>query len=98
VRAFGRPDEAAILGRLRADAVAWLPGLSYVATTDGGEVVAHAVLTRCHIDDTPVLSLGPCSVLPEYQRSGAGGAVIRAVLDAGRAAGEHTVIALGHAE
>ncbi|ADB32675.1 GCN5-related N-acetyltransferase [Kribbella flavida DSM 17836] len=98
LRAFGRPDEAAIVSRLRRDPVAWLPGLSYVATTATGEVVAHALLTRCHVDDAPVLALGPCAVLPEYQRSGAGGAVVRAVLDAGRAAGEHTVVVLGHAE
>jgi putative acetyltransferase len=73
-----------------------LPGLSIVATTTDGEVVAHALLTRCHIDETPVLSLGPVAVLPSYQNQGAGSAVVLAALDTARDRAEQTVVVLGH--
>jgi putative acetyltransferase len=53
-------------------------------------------LTRCHVDETPALCLGPCAALPEYQRSGAGSAAIRAALDAARKMGEAFVVVLGH--
>jgi predicted N-acetyltransferase YhbS len=91
--AFGRRYEADLVTRLRADSTVWL---SYVATTSDDEVVAHALLSRCHIDDTSALVLGPCAVLPAYQRSGAGSAAIRTALDAARIAGEHAVVMLGH--
>ncbi|WP_433157323.1 GNAT family N-acetyltransferase [Kribbella sp. CA-247076] len=96
-QAFGRQFEVDFLDALRADPVAWLDGLSYVATVDD-RLVAHALLTRCHVGDTPVLSLGPVAVLPAYQRKGAGGAAVRAVLDTARARGERSVVVLGHAE
>jgi putative acetyltransferase len=95
--AFGRRYEPDIVLRLRADATAWIPALSYVATRDD-EVVAHALLSRCHIDETPALVLGPVAVLPAYQRSGAGSTTIRAALNAARSAGEHAVVLLGHPE
>jgi putative acetyltransferase len=95
--AFGRRYEPDIVTRLRADSTVWLPALSYVATQDD-EVVAHALLSRCHIDETPALVLGPVAVLPSYQRTGAGSATIRAALDAARAAQEHAVVVLGHHE
>lgn len=102
--AFEGPAEADLVDALRADPAAWLPGLSYVAESPDGQVVAYALLTRCHIEATPdadaervaAVALAPCAVLPAYQGQGAGSAVIRAVLAAGRAAGEHTAIVLGH--
>ncbi len=54
------------------------------------------MLTRCHIDRTPALCLGPCAVLPGYQRRGAGSAAIRAALAAAREKGEYFVVVLGH--
>lgn len=92
--AFGRRFEADLVNRLRAEATSWL---SYVAVAND-EVVAHALLSRCHVDDTPVLVLGPCAVLPSYQRTGAGTAAINAALDGARAVGEYAVVVLGHAE
>ena len=67
-----------------------------VATNEVGVVVGHALLTRCYIGDVPALSLGPCAVLPEYQRSGAGSAAIWAALKAARDHGEAYVVVLGH--
>jgi len=94
-QAFGRQFEVDFLDALRANPVAWIDGLSYVATVHD-QPVAHALLTRCHVGDTPVLSLGPVAVLPSYQRQGAGSAVVRAALDTARDRGEQTVIVLGH--
>ena len=96
LQAFGKTFEPDLVEALRADPVAWLPGLSIVTTTEAGEVVAHALFTRVHIDETPVLSMGPCAVATAYQRQGAGSAAIRAGLAIARERGEHAVIVLGH--
>ncbi|MGW1340481.1 GNAT family N-acetyltransferase [Kribbella sp. NPDC002412] len=96
-QAFGRQFEVDFLDALRADPVAWIDGLSFVATDDD-QPVAHALLTRCNVGDTPVLSLGPVAVLPPYQRRGAGSAAVRAALDTARERGEQAVVVLGHAE
>lgn len=93
--AFETPLEADLVDALRTDA-SWLDGLSIVTTNQDGKLVGHALLTRCHIDDTPALCLGPVAVLPEYQRTGAGSAAIRASLKAAKDAGEHFVTVLGH--
>jgi putative acetyltransferase len=69
-----------------------------VAEDSEGTVVAHAPLTRCHVDGAPALALAPCAVLPRVQRSGAGSAAIRAGLEAARAMGENLVLVLGHAD
>ncbi|WP_281245068.1 GNAT family N-acetyltransferase [Actinokineospora terrae] len=75
-----------------------MDGLSIVAVDGADAVVAHALLTRCHVGGSPALALAPCSVLPDSQRRGAGSAAIRAGLDAARALGENLVVVLGHAE
>ncbi|WP_447041619.1 GNAT family N-acetyltransferase [Streptomyces sp. DSM 118878] len=96
--AFPTSAEADLVDALRADPGAWLPGLSYVAEAPDGSVAAHALITRCRVDGAPALALAPVAVLPEYQRTGAGSAVVRAVLDATRARGERLVLVLGHPE
>ncbi|MFE0738041.1 GNAT family N-acetyltransferase [Streptomyces sp. NPDC058855] len=96
--AFGREAEAGLVDALRADPGAWLPGLSYVAEAPDGTVAAHALITRCRVGGEPAAALAPVSVAPEHQRSGAGQAVVRAVLDAARLAGERLVLVLGHPE
>lgn len=93
--AFETSEEADLVDALRADP-AWVDGLSLVSTDASGRPVGHALLTRCHIDRTPALCLGPCAVLPEYQRCGAGSAAVRAALAAARERGEHFVVVLGH--
>lgn len=94
--AFETPGEADLVDALRRDPPAWLRGLSYVADAPDGTPAAHALLTRCHVDEVPAVALAPCAVLPAYQKRGAGGAVIRALLEAAREAGERTAIVLGH--
>ncbi|MFZ4298856.1 GNAT family N-acetyltransferase [Streptomyces cinereoruber] len=96
--AFGSKAEADLVDALRADAGAWLPGLSYVAEAPDGTVAAHALITRCHVGGVPAAALAPVAVAPEHQRTGAGQAVVRAVLDAARLRGETLVLVLGHPE
>ncbi|ADI08060.1 acetyltransferase [Streptomyces bingchenggensis BCW-1] len=93
--AFDTPYEADLVDALRAD-VSWIEGLSVVSTGANGTPVGHALLTRCHIGDTPALCLAPVSVLPEHQKTGAGSAVIRAALSAAKGLGEYYVTVLGH--
>ncbi|MGW1763770.1 bifunctional class I SAM-dependent methyltransferase/N-acetyltransferase [Streptomyces sp. NPDC002073] len=95
--AFPTPYEAELVDELRADG-AWIPGFSYVAQAPDGSVAAHALVTRCHIDGVPSLALAPVATAPEYQRTGAGSAVVRAVLDAVRRSGAPLVLVLGHPE
>ncbi len=94
--AFPTAEEADLVEALRADPAAWIDGLSVVAADGTGRPVGHALLTRCHIGDSPALCLAPCAVLPAYQRGGAGSAAVRAALDAARRQGEHHVVVLGH--
>lgn len=96
LQAFGKTYEPDLVEALRADPTAWLPGLSIVAVTGDGEVIGHALFSRCHVGETPVLSLGPVAVLPAYQGKGVGSAVIRAGLAEACTQGEHLVILLGH--
>jgi len=93
--AFDTTDEADLVDALRADP-SWIDGLSVVSTTPDGTPVGYALLTRCHVGEVPALCLAPCAVLPEYQRTGAGSAAVRAVLEAARHRGERFVIVLGH--
>ncbi|MFI6180354.1 GNAT family N-acetyltransferase [Nonomuraea sp. NPDC051191] len=96
--AFPTPYESDLVEALRADPEAWLPGLSWLAESLSGELAGYALLTRCHVGDSPALALGPCAVKPEHQRRGAGSAAIRAALHAAREQGENLVVVLGHAE
>ncbi|HEX2233863.1 MAG TPA: N-acetyltransferase [Thermoleophilaceae bacterium] len=93
--AFETADEADLVDALRGSA-AWIDGLSFVAAEPEGAIVAHALLTRCHVDSTPALALAPCAVIPRMQRRGAGSAATRAALDAARDMGEGLVVVIGH--
>ncbi|MGW5878131.1 GNAT family N-acetyltransferase [Nocardiopsis terrae] len=94
--AFGTPAEADLVDALRADAGAWIDGLSIVAESGEGTLAGYALFTRCHVDGRPALALAPCAVLPEFQRTGAGSAAIRTGLESARAMGENLVLVLGH--
>ncbi|MEU1252815.1 GNAT family N-acetyltransferase [Streptomyces chartreusis] len=93
--AFPTSEEADLVDALREDP-SWIEGLSFVSTDDDGRPVGFALLTRCHIGDVPALCLAPCAVRPEWQRTGAGSAAVRAALAAARDMGEHHVVVLGH--
>jgi putative acetyltransferase len=70
--AFGRPDEAELVDRLRAS------GHSVVGLValDGDAIVGHILFSRM-IAPFRALGLGPVSVLPNRQRMGIGSGLIR---------------------
>ena len=94
--AFGRPDEARLVERLREHAQLYL-GL--VALADG-TVVGHILFTpvtlHCYQAPYTVIALAPMAVLPAWQHRGIGSALVRDGLEACRAAGQDVVVVVGH--
>ncbi len=90
--AFGQPDEADLVDRLREEGAILL---SLVAERDGG-IAGHVLFTRMHIASTPAVALAPVAVLPAHQRQGIGDALIRRGLDLLRDSGERSVFVVGH--
>ena len=96
VSAFERVDEADLIDRLKDEGVVLL---SLVAVA-GTQVIGHILFSRMWIDteDGPLsaVALAPMAVLPEHQRQGLGGRLIRCGLDWLQDRGEQIVIVLGH--
>jgi putative acetyltransferase len=96
--AFGRPDEADLVDRLRTEGAVLA---SFVAERDN-QTVGHILFSRMLIDTpsgpAPAVALAPMAVAPEHQRLGVGGGLIRHGLDWLRGRGEQVVIVLGHPE
>ncbi|WGW13608.1 N-acetyltransferase [Saxibacter everestensis] len=82
----------------------YIPELSLVAeatamgthAAQAGRLLGHVICTRGWIETQPALGLGPLAVLPEFQKSGVGSALMYAVLGAADAMGEGAVVLLGH--
>jgi len=94
--AFPTVEEAEMIALMRTDPDVWVEGLSQVATNSEGEVIAHCLLTRCTIGDTPALIMGPVSVLPHLQNQGAGTAVVTVCLEKAKELQESFVVLVGH--
>jgi putative acetyltransferase len=91
--AFPTDAEARLVDRLRANGEALV---SLVADADGriaGHVLFSPVTVTGH--DASGAGLAPLAVLPEYQRQGIGADLVRAGLDACRAAGIPFAVVLG---
>jgi putative acetyltransferase len=91
--AFGQPDEAALVRALQRCGAA-LERLCFVAELDG-VVVGHVMCSAGSINGRPAVGLAPIGVLPAHQRSGAGSALMHAVLGAADATDEPLVALLG---
>jgi putative acetyltransferase len=94
--AFGRPDEARLIDSLRNEGVI----LASVVAELEKRIVGHILFSRMSIEacggSIPAAALAPVAVLPEHQRQGIGGSLIRYGLDLLRRRGERIVIVLGH--
>jgi len=92
-------DEQNLVVRLRKS-VAFVPGLSLVAETDGGEILGHILFTRAVIRDGghehETLTLAPVAVVPEYQGKGIGGLLIEEGHRIARKLGFKSVLLVGH--
>ena len=94
--AFGRPDEADLVDRLRSEGVVLASLIAELET----RVVGHILFSRMSIETAsnrvPAVALAPVAVLPEQQRRGIGGKLVKHGLDLLRRQGEQIVIVLGH--
>jgi putative acetyltransferase len=91
--AFGRAGEADLVARLRADEDVMFE----LVADEAGEVVGHILFSRLWADRAELYAaLGPVAVLPDRQRSGLGGSLIRSGLECVREFGAHGVLVLGH--
>jgi putative acetyltransferase len=94
--AFDPEDVPRIASELHERTDLYIPELSFVAE-DEGAVVGHVMNTWNQIEETGerVLQLAPLGVLPSHQRQGHGSELVRASLDAVRAAGEPFLLVEG---
>jgi putative acetyltransferase len=95
--AFGGPDEADLVDKLRAEGHVLV---SLVAQLDAC-LVGHILFSRMWIRRrtgalVSAVALAPVAILPEYQRRGIGGRLIRDGLELLRGRGEKIAIVVGH--
>jgi predicted N-acetyltransferase YhbS len=97
-QAFKQENEGILINKLR-DKNHFIPELSLVAETDEmvvGHIFFYPVKINSAYQKHPTLSLGPMSVLPEYQKRGIGGKLINEGLKLAEELGFRSVIVLGH--
>lgn len=96
--AFGRPAEADLVEKLRANGKVTLA----LVAEEHGQIVGHILFSPVTIEANAeliqVAGLAPLAVLPESQRSGVGSLLVRAGLAQCQAAGFDAAIVLGHPE
>jgi putative acetyltransferase len=94
--AFGSQDEADLVDRLRTEGVVLV---SLVAEIQE-RIVGHILFSRMSIETSggsvPATALAPMAVLPEHQRRGIGGRLIRHGLNLLHEQGERIVLVVGH--
>jgi putative acetyltransferase len=91
--AFGQPDEARLVERLREDGDV----LFELVAEDEGQVTGHILFSRLFADRAELFAaLAPLAVRPGLQRTGVGKALVRAALEQAREFGAHGVLVLGH--
>jgi putative acetyltransferase len=94
--AFGRPDEADLVDRLRAQGVVLA---SLVAEVED-MIAGHILFSRMSIETTDksiaAVALAPLAVIPKFQRQGIGTMLTAHGLDWLREQSEQIVLVLGH--
>lgn len=89
-------DEQNLVNRLR-NSNAFIPELSLVAEING-KIVGHIMFTKLKTGDTIQLALAPLSVLPEYQKQGIGGKLIKTGHKIAQKLGYEYSVLVGHPE
>jgi putative acetyltransferase len=90
--AFGQPDEARLIERLRADGDAMFE----LVAEEAGEVVGHVLFSRLWADrDDLYAALAPLAVRPDRQRTGLGAQLVHAGLESAPQFGAVGVLVLG---
>ncbi|HEY8616409.1 N-acetyltransferase [Phenylobacterium sp.] len=91
--AFGQPDEARLVERLRSDGDV----LFELVAVEAQAVVGHILFSRLWADRYEMYAaLAPVAVAPGLQNSGHGSALVRAGLESAKEFGAHGVLVLGH--
>jgi putative acetyltransferase len=91
--AFGQPDEARLIERLRAGGDV----LFELVAVQDGRIDGHILFSRLFADRSEMFAaLAPMAVRPGLQRAGTGSRLVRAGLDSAREFGAHGVLVLGH--
>jgi len=99
-RAFEQEDESCLVDKLRKKDQ-FIPELSLVAEADEtvvGHILFYPVIINSANQKHTTLSLGPMSVLSEYQKKGIGGKLINEGLKRAKKFGFRSVIVVGHPE
>jgi putative acetyltransferase len=99
--AFGEPSESAIVDGIRGTD-RWIEGGSLVAETADATLICDLLLSQGDLvaDDGAtrrIWMVGPVAVVPEHQKQGVGGELMRAAIPLATERGEPVVCLLGHA-
>lgn len=94
-RAFGPGRFAKTSERVREHGARFEPGLSRVALDDAGQVRGCCRIWTVGIGNRQGFFLGPLAVDPETRSQGLGASLVRASLDACRAAGGEAIVLVG---
>ncbi|HZR22884.1 MAG TPA: N-acetyltransferase [Vicinamibacterales bacterium] len=95
VAAFGRPAEADLVDRLRAE----VSELISLVAEENGRIVGHILfspVTLARSPDLNMMGLAPMAVAPTHQRRGFGSMLVREGLDECARRGYAAVVVLGH--
>lgn len=88
--------ESELVNRLR-NSEAFIPQLALVAEEDGN-IIGYIMFTLVEIGNKQALAVGPLAILPAYQRSGIGGALIHAGHEKAKNMGYDFCVLVGHAD
>jgi putative acetyltransferase len=97
-KAFGQPQEANIVDKLRANC----DGLLSLVALQDEEIIGHILFSSVTIDGSfgmlKGMGLAPMAVLPEFQRQGVGSELVKAGIEILRKSKCSFIIVLGHPE
>jgi putative acetyltransferase len=99
--AFGGPLEGGIVDGIRGTD-RWIAGGSLVAEDEDGTLVGHLLISEGDLDlDDGIVRrvwmIGPVAVIPDRQRQGIGGALMRAAIALATSRDQPVLCLLGHA-